>query len=230
VHLRTELEAHPSLDRLIAYQENRLDAEACEEVRDHVAACPSCFQQVLDLRAFAAPASDPVDLSEAREARYVARAILSEERARRWRNGLALAAGLVLTLVGVVAYREMVGPERGGELMLASLYPEDVRSTSESADVRIPPSAPPSAAVILNLADPPRCSSYTARIREAQSGRVLQSTEVRLGDRGLFVFSVPTKKLVPGLLRVELEGKGGCSGIIGTFLLRVERPPGQPGG
>jgi Putative zinc-finger len=228
VHSRTELDAHPSLDRLIAYQENRLDPEACEEVRDHIAECPSCFQQVLDLQAFAAPASDPADLSQAREASYAARAILSEERARKWRNGLALAAGLVLALVGVVAYREMVGPERGGELMLASLYPEgDVRSTAESPAVQLSQSAP-FLGLILNLADPPQCASYTALIREAQSGKVLQVTEVRVGDRGLFQVVVPTKKLAPGLFRVELEGKGGCSGLIGTFLLKIAESPDQP--
>lgn len=229
-------EEHPPLERLIAYHEGKLDAAAAEELRDHLALCPRCADQQLDLADFNAPPAPVVDLAARREASLLARAVVSEERARRFKAVAAIAAGLVLTTLGVLALREL-GPRSGrgtqlaldgpgaANLPLASLWPaSEVRSRGSATAVTVPAEAPV-LGLILNLPDLSRCATYRAVLRSAEGRTLAEVSGLRRTEDGRFQFWVGAAGLSPGHLEVELYGEGeGCGAKLETFPLTLLRP------
>lgn len=210
---RSSQAAHPEMDELIDYYQERLDGTAAARVREHLADCRECTELVLDLEDFAQAESSPPMPEEITEARLVARAVTWEVRAERWRNAGLIAASLFLaTSVPLGLYfwshgqrgsSEVAGLSPEVNLPLISLYPRSALRGGRENRWEFQPGAR-WVHVVLTTEDLPQGTGYQVVIVEAAGREVLALEGLQQTAVGTFSFGLPTARVPPGTYELRL--------------------------
>lgn len=103
-------EEHPSPEVLTAYQANELSQEEDERIQSHLAQCRHCTEMLLEFEEFLRPAD--VEAAPAADFEMAAdwRMLRSRMRGRKRRLMYAMAAVLLLAVVGLSIYTLSRGP------------------------------------------------------------------------------------------------------------------------
>jgi hypothetical protein len=211
-------------------------------LRDHLASCPDCTRLLLSLAAFESAGEGPVDLAAAREARLMARTIVAQERARRWRAITSVAAGLTLLGLGLFLFRELAVRDRASRLSrfdpgaenvnlpLVSLHPEGtLRARGEPERLAIPPRARV-VALLLATREPPGSGACRLEVRESGGGLLLARDGLVPTKQGTFELWLPAEALPAGVYQVLLHGPApDGERLLETYVLEVEHAAGEPG-
>jgi hypothetical protein len=189
---------HPAAETLVAYQEHRLEPSEHDEIQAHLAVCPECTQELLELARLdeAWEAQEPgtaggtptpgeteaswqalrvrLNASPSREAKPV-----SPGRFRRWmpsRLELALAAGLMGFLIGF-PFWVLLHRVPAATSWLPIIQPDAFEITRGPEDSRQPIAVQGDATVVLSLPVPARPSftAYRIEIRRLRSNELLLS-------------------------------------------------------
>ena len=240
--LSLDRDEHPSSAQLLDYVTDELAEQESERLREHVAACPGCAAQLLELGAFPDVEPPPVRrLSEEDVERSLARfraeirnrgLSLASPRAGapagllRW---LARAAALAIVLLGGLSVGRALrsgppGPQVQLNPVIAELAPSADRATRSDGGVSIRvPAGADGIVLVLGLADGRELEAYSAEIRRARGGAPLWSGQ-GLGRRpeGSFVIVLPRGLLPDGELAIELSGRSGDrSLLLATYRLSL---------
>jgi hypothetical protein len=223
--------AHPELEELIDYFQERLDSTAATRVREHLATCRECTALVLDLEDFVQAESSPPMPEEVTEARLVARAVTWEVRAERWRNAGLIAASLFLaTSVSLGLYFWGHGKRGSSEvadlapevnLPLISLYPRSALRGGRENRWEAQPGAR-WVHVVLTTEDLPQGTGYQVVIVEAAGREVLAIEGLQPTSVGTFSFGLPAARVPPGTYELRLfRQMDGKRVLVGEYPLEI---------
>ncbi len=230
------MSAHPEIDRLLAYQEGRLDPAAAEPVRRHLEQCAVCREELAGLEAFdlavaenepeVAPAQPEIirqdwwrlQQSLAERGRKTAgepgRRSLPERRLpalRRPLAGWALVAAVVLAAIAltiVLQRPEVMNGGAGRHPLLLSLIPDGEMAVRAAADPVYEVGRKVDLVVIqLGLADLHAYEECSAEIRDAGGGLLWQTGDLERQPDGRFVLLVPRRVMPAGALQLRLLAK-----------------------
>jgi hypothetical protein len=243
------LEGHPDPDELADYCLQALPLEEMDRLADHLAACASCAQVVLDLMAIltagpgagtAAAAGERAELDRQWE-RLAPRLQAAEPSARRalppgqgaW--ALALAASLLLSAGllawGVSQHRQLAQTgEPRADVAFLGLEP---LATGERSGGRLPPAVPAAGATIvlqLDLADFTKFPRYGMELRAPDGSLAWQTTGALQASTGQFVLEIPRRSLtVTGTYHVVLSGLGDREPVrLAEYAFAFTVPAPQP--
>lgn len=239
---------HLPPETLVAYHEQRLSPEEAEDARVHLAACPDCTTQLLELAVlFDEPDQpgaeiSPAELEEAwerqrRRLRSGAPVVPLESRRpaslprRSWVG--AASMGLAAALLGIVVIAQWRTIERLRQPQanppLVNLVPVDsTRRGSQPASGLELPEDGGRVWMILNPVAELDFPSYDVELlaADAADGRVvLRFEDIRSSEEGNFRLEVPGAALEPGDYRVLLFGKrAGQRQSVEEFRLKATPP------
>jgi hypothetical protein len=227
---------HAELETLREYHQGRLDEAEASRLRDHLVSCQECARQLLSLAAFDDVEPAPVDLATVREATLMSRAIVAQERARRWRTITSVAAGLLLVSGGILLFRELAMRGRmptlarlepsqdNPNLPIASLSPlDDARTRGTVVPLRIPAGAP-FAGILLAVREPARDPAYRVEIHDREGKIVLTRTGLVPTEVGNLRFWAPAQALEEGDFQILLYGRTPAGErLVETYALTVAR-------
>lgn len=247
---RQGIDRHPLPEQLTAYHERRLSPGEADEVRAHLATCPDCTTQLLELAALLDEQDDPgSEISreemDAAWQRQRARlfpdrpAALAPERSagpplrRAWRTAASL--GLAAALLAVVALLQWRTISRLQQAQtnppLVNLAPAgSVRRGAEAAPELRLAAQTQRAWVILNPVAERTAPSYEVEL-VAPDGRIaLRLTGLQKSEASNFRLEIPRAVLTAGDYRVLLYGRSdGHRWISEKFDLRISlSPPSAP--
>lgn len=223
--------AHPELEELIAYSQERLDSTAAVRVREHLESCRECVGLVLDLEDFVQAEKSPATPEEVTEARLVARAVTWEVRAERWRNmGLVAASLFLATSVPLGIYlwshgqrgsSEVAGMTPEVNLPLISLYPRSALRGGRENRLEVPPEAR-WIHLILTTDDLLRGTGYELVIEDAAGREVLTLAGLRPTTVGTFSIGLPASRVPPGSYGLHLfRQTNGRRTLVHEYPLKV---------
>src|SRR5215210_4214578 len=205
-HLRGERDAtgrHPPPERIAAYHERRLSPGEADEVREHLAACPDCTAELLDLADLLDDAEDQgaQDDPDAAWQRQRSRLFPREKVAplrRAWTAAASL--GLAAALLAIVALAQW----------------------RTIARLSQPQANPP----LVNLKPEAELDApgYDVEVVAPDGRTVLRFENLQSSEAGNFRLDVPGSVLQPGEYRILLFGKAeGGRQAIQEFKLSVRR-------
>jgi hypothetical protein len=191
-------EEHPSPEVLTAYQANELSQEEDERIQSHLAQCRHCTEMLLELEAFLQPA-DREAAAPAADFEMAAdwRKLRSRMRGQKRQLAYAMAAVLLLAVVGLSIYALSREPER-----FATLDPlNSTRGPAEAIEVVELP-------VTLVLRSPAESSypEYRAELRDDHGGLIRQLSHLRESRPSEVEIPLGSRDLDPGEYRVKLLG------------------------
>jgi len=209
-------EEHPSPEALTAYQANELSQEEDERIQSHLAQCRHCTEMLLELEEFLQPAA--VEAAPAADFEVAAdwRRLRSRMHRSRRQLAYAMAAVLLLAVVGLSIYTLSPGPERRFQTL------EPLNSTRGPAEAIEAVELP----VTLVLRSPAESSypEYRAELRDDHGVVIRQLSPLR--ESRPFEVEVPLgrRDLNPGEYRVKLLGvKGREVEPVGEYVFKVKR-------
>jgi hypothetical protein len=245
------LEGHPDPDELADYCLQALPPEEMDRLAEHLAACASCAQVVLDLMAIltaepgagaAAGAGERAELDRQWE-RLAPRLQAAEPSARRalprgqgaW--ALALAASLLLSagllVWGVSQHRQLAQTgEPRADVAFLGLAP---LATGERSAEHLPQTVPTAGARIvlqLDLANFTKFPRYGMELRAPDGSLAWQTTGALQASTGQFVLEIPRRSLTAtGTYHVLLSGLGDREPVrLAEYAFAVPAPqPPTPG-
>lgn len=221
---RREVSEHPSVDRLVDYQEGRLHGSAAAVVRDHLAVCTQCADEMLELAAFDQehdPALEPSEDAVEEDWASLQRALNSTPTAatstraprRRfllhapWMRAAAVVS-LVLAL-GLMTFWLGDGGDRWpGNPFFFEMRPVEenlVRSAVQIQRVEVPPRMNPLIAR-LNLGGQTPYESYSIEALSS-TGEAVWMREAQRQPAGNFLAVLPRKTFPAGVYRLRLIGR-----------------------
>jgi hypothetical protein len=235
-------EGHPSPEEIAAYREGTGGPERADEIREHLAGCPECTTELLELDAlFAADPQPGAEMSaselEAAWARQRARGLPSsrafepaaphrEPRRRRFPIGtltLGLAAS-IFALITVMQWRRIVELERPrANLPLVQLVPiGSVRQWAATVPTLRLAEGQPWVWLILNPETDLDFAAYDIEMTGPGNGAPLRFVGVRSSDAGTFRLEVSRGSLESGHHRIVLYGHRGTGRrVIAEFEFHV---------
>ncbi|HKH49899.1 MAG TPA: zf-HC2 domain-containing protein [Thermoanaerobaculia bacterium] len=240
-HLRGERDAtgrHPPPERIAAYHERRLSPGEADEVREHLAACPDCTAELLDLADLLDDAEDQgaQDDPDAAWQRQRSRLFPREKVAplrRAWTAAASL--GLAAALLAIVALAQWRTIARLSQPQanppLVNLEPAGAarQGLPAAPELRLAPEAR-RVWVILNPEAELDAPGYDVEVVAPDGRTVLRFENLQSSEAGNFRLDVPGSVLQPGEYRILLFGKAeGGRQAIQEFKLSVRRaPPAAP--
>lgn len=206
--------AHPEMEALVDYYQERLDSTAAARVREHLADCRDCMVLVLDLEDFVQSEKSTPTPEEVTEARLVARAVTCKARAERWRNAGLIAATLFLATSVPLGIHFWIHSQRGSletagltpevNLPLISLYPRSALRGGRENRLEVPP-ATRWVHLVLTSDGLPRGAGYKlVMIDDAADHEVLSLGGLRPTSVGTFSIGLPAARIPPGNYRLLL--------------------------
>lgn len=214
-HRRRDPEEHPSPETLTAYQAKELSPEEDKWIREHLAICQHCAEMLLELEEFLRPAEVGPEPVADFEAAADWRKLRSRLRGSKRRLTYAMAAVLLLAVVGLSMYVLSRGPGRLHTLEPLNSY----RSQPGPVDaVELP--------VTLLLKSPVRSPypEYRADLLDSHDRLIRELSHLR--ESGSFDLEVPLGRgdLDPGEYRIKLLGvKGQAADLVGEYAFKVRR-------
>lgn len=223
--------AHPELEELIDYFQEKLDSTAAARVREHLATCRECTALVLDLEDFVQAESSPPMPEEVTEARLVARAVTWEVRAEKWRNAGLMAASLFLATsvpLGIYLWghgqrepAEMADLSPEVNLPLISLYPRSALRGGRENRWEVQPGAR-WVHVVLTTEDLPQGTEYQVDIIDAAGREVLALKGLQPTAIGTFNFGLPVARVPAGAYELRLfRQDGGKRVLVDEYPLEI---------
>ncbi len=244
------LTGHPDSDALLAYQEERLEEREQADLRDHVAVCESCQQDLLTLKAFDEDVADdstvlpsPFETARSWQRFEQARARNLEpagsvDDTPRWRHwGWLLAAGIALALGASVFLRDSWqggSPVATlGSPVVFDLDPEGstvLRSAENRTQVVVPPGNGPLVPT-LNVGDLTIYDGYFAEVFDEGEKRLLRRDGLARDEQGRITFLVSRSEWPAGIWTVRLFGSADPSSggaeptMLAAYTLRLRYDP-----
>lgn len=238
---------HPGVEEWIAYHGRRLAPAEEDRLRSHLVTCPECVALLLDVEAFERPHGEEepqvsefekvaawrsfLSLLRSREAGQERPPAKAWSTGRRWPQRLAIAASLIVGVVGLSAW--MTGQRLNGELrarldelsapqvnpVIVDLHQNPaVRGGGETATV-VP--AESAATLVLYLTEPREFVDFEVDILDEREKSVWSSQGLRLDRDYLTVtLALPKGSLPSGEYRIRLYGVGA-----GEKVLVADYPP-----
>lgn len=237
---------HPAKDRLLDLADGKIDGEAAEQLREHLASCRRC-QAILRVERFAAQTAEETSSAED-EQEAVLRTVVSRcepvsfappiaaPRARR-SSWLALAAGLAAAILGGLLVHQMGESEKLERRLAATNAPAPIALYSllpRGFQVRAGDSEQPSNTVFC-----PRGGEELGWIiptgRLASQGGIFEVLLLRDGielwksqeaasRQGTVDLRLPGDFLRPGKIEVRLLAPAGSEGIVFDVLYVCPSP------
>lgn len=243
---RETIDRHPSPEEIVAYSERRLPPEETERVRAHLAACPDCTTELLELTDLLESDGPPEtgmprqDLDAAwerqREQLFPVPSVVPLESRRSrgpsprwaWTTAASLALAASLLTVMVVDQRRTIErltqPQVNPPLVNLAPVGSVRQGSRELPELRIPAEAE-RVLVILNPVAEPAFPSYDIEILAPDGQAVLRLPDLRNSEAGNFRLEVPRGVLKAGEHRILLIGKKeGKRQVVEEFALRVVTP------
>lgn len=205
--------AHPEVEELIDYHQEKLDSATAARIQEHLASCRECTALVLDLEDFVqAEISQPMP-EEITEARLVARVVSWEARTERWRNVALMAASLLLaTSVPLGIYFWNHGQRKSPEvadlapeanLPLISLYPRSALRGTRENRLEVPPGTR-WIHVVLTTDDLPQATDYQCVIVDDADREILSLGGLQPTPVGTFSIGLPAARVPAGSYGLRL--------------------------
>lgn len=207
-------EEHPSPETLTAYQANELSQEEDERIQSHLAQCRHCTEMLLELEEFLQPADREAAPAADFEMAADWRKLRSRMRGRKRRLTYAMAAVLLLAVVGLSIYTLSREPER-----FATLEPlNSTRGPAEAiAVVELP------VTLVLKSQAESSYPEYRADLLD-DHGRLIRELSHLQGSQS-FEVEIPLgrRALKRGKYRVKLLGvKGRGADPVGEYVFKVK--------
>lgn len=243
-HFRAEREdEHPPGEQLAAYHERRLPSKEAEAVRRHLAACPDCAGQLLDLAALleAEEAPSPVlsgpEIDAAWQRQRARRfgpspvvPLARRQAAPSWRRAWGIAACLALALGGGAVLWFRPGPtisRAGAPRVHGPTLELDPIGATRGNKPPLPKleftAGEEGRRVILNSRMRPSAFGYEAQL-VAPDDRVLQIfSALAANEAGHVHLDVPRDAIPPGShrIRIRLSAPSGHE----EYELQIDNPP-----
>jgi hypothetical protein len=241
---RDTIDRHPSPEQIVAYHERRLPPGEAEGVREHLAACPDCTAQLLELAALLdAPGAPVSDLSrtdlDAAWQRQRARLFpappppvaLAEKRGAgaplRWAWATAASMGLAAALLAfvVVDQRQTIArlaqPRANPPLVNLDPVGSARRGFPDDPELRLPKDGE-RVWVILNPASELDLPAYDVEVAASDGEVILRFEGLRPSEASNFRLEIPAAALAPGEYRILLIARsGGRREAVEEFALKV---------
>ena len=219
---------HPGLEKLTRYCDGALETNDEERVSDHLAACRSCAEQLLELEPLMRPADPPAagvsDLEiEAAWRRLQAKAEAAPTARPapqpRWAMALAASLGLAALALGLWALRlqqandglrRQVADASRPTVNLPVLYLADVTRRGEAPEVTV--EVPESAglfALFVSVMEPTPADEYEVRFLDGAGEVVLRSDGLVISEDGGLRMALPRGRIEPGEYRILLRARRG---------------------
>jgi Putative zinc-finger len=239
---------HPSPEQIAAYQERRLSPGEAEEVRAHLAACPDCTAELLELTALLEAEGVPdagasraqLDASWQRQRRRLPpdRAIPTVARRtsaplrRAWATAASLGvAAMLLMFLALAQWRTIARlqqPQANPPLLNLAPSGSLRQGLPAVPDLRLPEDAA-RAWVILNPVAELDFPSYDVEVIAPGGAVAVRFEGLRSSEAGNFRLELPRAVLRAGRYRLLLFGKkAGQRHLICEFALRVSLAPSLP--
>lgn len=218
---------HPPLEELIAYHQKRLAGEAEERLRDHLAACRTCAEQLLELRPLMrpdeAPAADVADLEiEAAWSRFQTLAAAAEAPPSRLappRWAQAMAASLVVAVLGIGGWalqlrqtnqslRRQLGAVSQPTVNMPVVYFDEATRSPRAGPYRLETSGSTDRFVLFfSVADSTPADEYEVRFLDLGGQEVLRQGGLMMSELGSLRLGLPRALLPAADYRVLLRGR-----------------------
>jgi anti-sigma factor RsiW len=237
-HLRGERDAtgrHPSPEQIAAYHERRLPAGEADGMRAHLATCPDCTAELLELSALFDAEDDPgseisredQDAAWQRQRLFPRAKVVPLRRAWAAAASLGLAAALLAT-VALVQWRtiaRLTQPQANPPLVNLAPVGSVRQGLPAAPELQLEPDTQ-QAWVILNPVVELDGSAYDIEVAAPDGRVILRFLDVRRSEAGNFRLEIPGSVLPPGDYRILLTRKRQ---VIEEFKLSVRRaPPAAP--
>lgn len=207
--LERGLDEHPAPAELQDFLAGDLPEDQRERIEEHLALCPTCARAALDLAEL--PDLEPVRrgelLTESELAAQWERFKTSVAPAPAWkRNVLALAAALLLGIVGLVVWgaRELQKPR--ADVYVAFLDASATRGSSKAETIRHPAWA--GRIVFIFGLDTQEFSEYGIEVVAADGRKIWSGRGVSRQDESVAV-EIPVRRLPKGTYQIRLSGPQG---------------------
>jgi hypothetical protein len=235
---------HPEPEQLIAYHERRLAAAEAEDLRAHLASCPDCTTQLLDLAALFDEDDDPgAEISreemdaawERQRARLFPAAPAAPVRQRptsplrrAWTTAATL--GLAASLLAVVALWQWRTIDQLREAQanppLVNLAPlGSVRQENPAVPELRLDAQTQRAWVILNPSADLTAPAYDVEILAPDGQTVLRLTGLPKSEASNFRLEIPRRILTPGDHHIRLIEKNAGHRVVEEYAFRVHLSP-----
>ena len=219
---------HPGLEELTDYHHGSLEGDAEERVRDHLAACRPCAQQLLDLEPLMRPeepqAAGVSDLEIEAAWRRFQEVAMAAETVRsaprpRWATALAASLGAATLALGLWVVRlQQVNDSLRGQVVDAArptvnlpvLYLTGVTRAEGTPEIAI--EVPESAgllAIFVSVTEPIPADEYEVRFLDDSDEEVLRTSGLVMNEDGGLRMALPRGRLEPGDYRILLRARRG---------------------
>lgn len=216
---------HPSPEAIVAYREGRSEPDAEEEIREHLAGCPECATDLLELDSLLAgeprPGTEEISGAEieAAWARQRARSFAAQPAARRESrrrrvsvvtSGLALAASILASVTVVQWHRiaRLEAPQGNPPMLL--LAPKGSAREGAPAVPRLEFSkGSQSAWLVLDTETDLDVAAYEIEKIGPGGTVLLRISDLRSDDAGNLRLEVSRRDLPAGRHRLLLYGRRG---------------------
>ncbi len=232
---------HPPAEAWIDYFTGNVPGEEANGLSRHLSHCRQCINLVLDLDAFAEPATLEAGVVADFEKAAVWRTVKNTvdhgplPRAWQWPTWIAVAASLCIAALGFSAWSAQRGElnqlrtqalalsKLSANAVVTSLRPGAQERGSGSSVTSISVGDDPRVLVfILNLVDPPDYPSYEVRVYDAGDAEVARIPDLEITNIGNFQLALPPGVLTAGSYDLRLFGLGEGSGLLlETFPIRL---------
>ena len=232
---------HPGADQLVDFQEGRLDPAGIQRLREHLASCSTCRQELLLLQEFDSEVADDSTLLPTEQATERSwerfRAVRADRRstAGPTETGpsfrLLMAASLVVALgvgalLGVtwVSRDGLAGVADSGSPFIFDLDPTGTRLLRDAAGVHevvVPRGMDPLVAR-LNLSDLTSHDAYEVDVSDGKGRLALRRDGLVRHRTGSIAFMIPRSSLPEGTYTVSLTGIDSGERVeLATFAFRI---------
>jgi hypothetical protein len=239
---RSAMHRHPLPEQITAYHERRLSPDEMEEMRAHLAACPDCTAELLDLVDLVeggGPAGSAISRTDLDAAWQRHKPHLASLPAHRDEGGGSpihrpwptVALGLAAALLAVIALAQWrtIAHLRQPQVNppLINLVPVGSLRQGDEVVPELRPSAKERVWVILNPSielDP--AAIYAVEVVGPAGEAVLRFEDLQPSEAANFRLEIPRALLSPGSYQILLERGAGEGRLVQTFALDVR--PGTP--
>ena len=215
--------AHPPLETWIDYHAGHVAAPESRRLQGHLAGCRECVDLVLDLDAFSEPAAPAQSRVSDFEKAAVWHRLGPHLESRRWPAVTAVAASLMLAVLGLSAWTEQRRTIAGLETQVSELSRPQVdvmirdlrpssrqRSAAGGADstTELPADSGP-ITLVLNLEEPVAYPGYELEIVDAEGAQTYRLAGLTPSEFDNFYLNLPPGSLTAGEYELLLFGIAG---------------------